>query len=97
MNKFFSDYSFVNISGQKDEIPKKPDASAALLIAKDLEKDVKSIYFVGDTKIDMQTAKNAGMIAIGVLWGFRDEKELKDNGADFIVSNTDELYNILIS
>lgn len=97
MNKFFSDYSFVNISGQKDSIAKKPDASAALLIAKDLEKDVENIYFVGDTKIDMQTAKNAGMIAIGVLWGFRDEKELRDNGADFIVSNTDELYNILIS
>ena len=97
MNKFFNDYSFVNISGQKDTIAKKPDAQAALLIANEFKKDVKDIYFVGDTKIDIQTAKNAGMIAIGVLWGFRDEKELKDNGADFIVSNTDELYNILIS
>lgn len=97
MDKFFKDYSFVNISGQKDTIAKKPDAQAALLIADELKKDVKDIYFVGDTKIDMQTAKNAGMIAIGVLWGFRDEKELRENGADFIVSNTDELYNILIS
>ena len=97
MDNFFSNYSFVNISGQKDTIAKKPDAQAALLIAKQLNKDVRDIYFVGDTKIDMQTAKNAGMKAIGVLWGFRDEKELKDNGADFIVSNTDELYNILLS
>ena len=97
MNKFFKDYNFINISGQKDDIPKKPDASASLLIASEFKKDVKDIYFVGDTKVDMQTAKNAGMIAIGVLWGFRDEKELRDNGADFIVSNTDELYNILIS
>lgn len=97
MDNFFSNYSFVNISGQKDTIAKKPDAQAALLIAKQLNKDVRDIYFVGDTKIDMQTAKNAGMKAIGVLWGFRDEKELKDNGADFIVSNTDELYNILVS
>ena len=97
MDNFFSNYSFVNISGQKDTIAKKPDAQAALLIAKQLNKDVRDIYFVGDTKIDIQTAKNAGMKAIGVLWGFRDEKELKDNGADFIVSNTDELYNILVS
>ena len=97
MDNFFSNYSFVNISGQKDTIAKKPDAQAALLIAKQLNKDVRDIYFVGDTKTDMQTAKNAGMKAIGVLWGFRDEKELKDNGADFIVSNTDELYNILVS
>ena len=63
----------------------------------EFKKDVKDIYFVGDTKIDIQTAKNAGMIAIGVLWGFRDEKELRENGADFIVSNTNELYNILVS
>jgi len=97
INKFFYDFTFVNISGQKHTIAKKPDAQAAFLIANELKKDVKDIYFVGDTKVDMQTAKNAGMIAIGVLWGFRDEKELRDNGADFIVSNTNELYNILIS
>ena len=97
IKKFFSDYSFINISGQKDSIPKKPDPKAALLIANEFKKDVKDIYFVGDTKIDIQTAKNAGMISIGVLWGFRDEKELRENGADFIVSNTDELYNILLS
>ena len=97
MNKFFPDFSFVNISGQKNTIPKKPNAQAALIIADEFKKDVKDIYFVGDTKIDMQTAKNAGMIAIGVLWGFREEKELRDNGADFIVSNTEELYKILIS
>jgi len=97
IKKFFGDYSFINISGQKDSIPKKPDPKAALLIADEFKKDVKDIYFVGDTKIDIQTAKNAGMIAIGVLWGFRDEKELRENGADFIVSNTNELYNILVS
>jgi len=97
IDKFFADYSFVNISGQKDTIPKKPDAKAALLIANEFKKDIKDIFFVGDTKIDMQTAKNAGMIAIGVLWGFRDEKELKENGADFIVSNTKELYDVLVS
>jgi phosphoglycolate phosphatase len=97
MDKFFPNYTFVNISGQKNTIEKKPNPDAALLIANEFKKDVKDIYFVGDTKVDMQTAKNAGMIAIGVLWGFREEKELRDNGADFIVSNTNELYTILSS
>ena len=97
MNKFFPEYSFIDISGQKNTIPKKPDASAALNIAKEFNQDSKNIYFVGDTKVDMQTAKNAGMIAIGVLWGFREESELREHGADYIVSTTQELYNILIS
>lgn len=97
MNKFFSTFFFTEISGQKISIEKKPDPSAALLIAEKFNKDTSDIYFVGDTKVDMQTAKNAGMIAIGVLWGFREEKELRDNGADFIVSNPSQLYNILIS
>ncbi len=38
------------------------------------------IFFIGDTKVDMQTAKSANMNAIGVLWGFRDEKELNEFG-----------------
>ena len=97
MDKFFPEYSFVNISGQKHTIPKKPDASAALIIAKEFNEDSKSIYFVGDTKVDMETAKNAGMIAIGVLWGFREESELREHGADYIVSSTEELYDILVS
>ena len=97
MNKFFPTYSFVNISGQKETIAKKPDEAAALVIASEFKKDVKDIYFVGDTKVDMQTAKNAGMIAIGVLWGFREEHELREHGADYIVSNPTELYEILIS
>ena len=97
IDKFFSEYSFVNISGQKHTIPKKPDASAALIIAKEFKEDTKNVYFVGDTKVDMETAKNAGMIAIGVLWGFREESELREHGADYIVSSTEELYDILVS
>lgn len=42
-----------------------------------------------------KTAKNANMTAIGVLWGFRDEKELRENGADFIVKEPLEIINII--
>ena len=95
VNYFFKNYNFKEIHGQKKDVPKKPDPKAALDIVKCLDSSCENTYFIGDTKIDMQTAKSANMTAIGVLWGFRDEKELRDFGADFIVSNPLEILKIL--
>lgn len=95
VNHFFKNYNFKEIHGQKKDVPKKPDPKAALDIVKCLDSSCENTYFIGDTKIDMQTAKSANMTAIGVLWGFRDEKELRDFGADFIVSNPLELLKII--
>ena len=94
-NSLFENNKFLEVHGQKAHIEKKPDPSAAIDIAKSFEMDCKEIYFVGDTKIDMQTAKNANMIAIGVLWGFRDEEELRENGADFIVEKPLDILNVI--
>ena len=47
--------------------------------------------YVGDSEVDVQTAHNASLKCIGVTWGFRDEDELIENGADFIAHNTDEV------
>ena len=55
----------------------------------------KITYFVGDTMVDMQTAVNAKMIGIGVLWGFRDEEELMENGATFIVKHPLDILEII--
>ena len=95
VNHFFKNYNFKEIHGQKKDVPKKPDPKAALDIVKCLDSSCENTYFIGDTKIDMQTAKSANMTAIGVLWGFRDEKELKEHGADFIVKEPLEIINII--
>ena len=95
VNHFFKNYNFKEIHGQKKDVPKKPDPKAALDIVKCLDSSCENTYFIGDTKIDMQTAKSANMTAIGVLWGFRDEKELRYFGADFIVSNPLEILKII--
>ncbi|PRM87153.1 HAD family hydrolase [Aliarcobacter cryaerophilus] len=95
VNHFFKNYNFKEIHGQKKDVPKKPDPKAAIDIVKCLDSSCENTYFIGDTKIDMQTAKSANMTAIGVLWGFRDEKELRDFGADFIVSNPLEILKII--
>ena len=95
VNHFFKNYNLQEIHGQKKDVPKKPDPKAALDIVKCLDSSCENTYFIGDTKIDMQTAKSANMTAIGVLWGFRDEKELKEHGADFIVKEPLEIINII--
>ncbi|HOX92807.1 MAG TPA: HAD hydrolase-like protein [Spirochaetales bacterium] len=47
--------------------------------------------FVGDSDVDMQTAKAAGMYAVGVLWGFREADELRNAGADALIGSMAEL------
>ena len=95
INHLFKDYNFKEVHGQKKEVPRKPDPIGAINIAKALNIPCSEIFFVGDTMVDMQTAKSANMKAIGVLWGFRDEKELLTNGADFIVKHPLEILEIV--
>lgn len=95
IKKIFKDYEFKEVHGQKYDVPKKPDPIAAINIAKSLDIPCEKIYFVGDTKVDMQTAKSANMKAIGVLWGFRGKEELLEFGADFLVEHPLEILDII--
>lgn len=91
----FSKYEMKEVHGQKSHIAKKPDPIAAIQIAKSFEVPCEEVYFVGDTMVDMQTAVNARMIGIGVLWGFRDEEELISNGATFVVKHPLDILEIV--
>lgn len=91
----FGDFNFREVHGQKEHIPKKPDPIGAINIAKSFDIPCEQIFYVGDTATDMKTAKNAGMIAIGVLWGFRGKDELLENGADHIVENPATLWEVI--
>jgi len=96
MEYFFKQYPFVEIHGQKKEIPKKPDPMGAIKIAKALKLDVSEIIFVGDTPTDIKTAKSAGMTSIGVSWGYRSIEELISEKADFIAKDPKHLAEILL-
>lgn len=93
---FFKKYNFDFVYGQSDEHPKKPDPATALQIASSLNTNPKDIFFVGDTSTDMQTALNAGMQSIGVIWGMRDQEELVANGANFIIKKPTQLLDIVL-
>jgi phosphoglycolate phosphatase len=91
----FSKYDMKEVHGQKSYIAKKPDPIAAIQIAQSFNVPCEEVYFVGDTMVDMQTAVNAKMIGIGVLWGFRDEEELMSNGATYVVKHPLDILEIV--
>lgn len=75
----------------------KPSPDAPLAIANEWEMSPDEIVFVGDSEVDVQTAKAAGMRSVGVAWGYREVKLLKEAGADFIANTPDELCRIIRS
>ncbi len=76
-------------------IPKKPDPTMLLRIAQELSVSPSEIIYVGDSDVDMQVSVNAGMIGVGVLWGFRTEQELVNNGATYIVAKPADIMDIV--
>ena len=95
IDKLFSNFSFDEIHGQKENIPKKPDPAGAINISKALNVELKDILYIGDTGTDMKTAVSAGMIPIGVLWGFREKEELLENGAKHLVETPQKLFELI--
>ncbi|MEL0456587.1 HAD family hydrolase [Flavobacteriaceae bacterium SZ-1-7] len=85
---------FEAVEGLSDEAHKKPNPIKALEISKTLKLPPEDIIFVGDTAIDIQTAQNANMLAVGVSWGFRDKNELVESGADHLLNHPLELIDL---
>lgn len=92
---FFPKIEFFAVLGEVDGYAKKPDITRLNEILKSVH--VELDFFVGDTKVDMKTAKNLGVEALGVSWGFRDEAELRANGADEVFNSVEELSEFLQS
>jgi len=88
---------FNTVVGLSSEVLKKPNPYEAQSISRSWGLYPDEILFVGDSEIDMQTAINANMNAVGVLWGYRSEQELTDNGAKHIIKHPSDLIHILIN
>ena len=72
---------FEIVAGQKRGVPLKPDPAGALNMSALLGIAPKEILYLGDSSVDMMTAKAAGMFGAGALWGFRTREELLESGA----------------
>jgi len=95
VSAWFSDKPFRYIFGEREGVPRKPDPQAPLEIAKELGFLPEEVAFVGDSGVDMQTGKNAGMLPIGVLWGFRSREELLENGAEKLAETPCDILEIV--
>lgn len=80
--------------GARPGVPLKPEPDAVFEIMEHFGVTAEECLYIGDTGTDMKTAKNAGLYAIGVLWGFRDEEEIKAAGADIIINNPMKIAEI---
>jgi phosphoglycolate phosphatase len=96
VSRLLSRWSFDAVAGQRDEVPVKPDPTAALQIAAQLKISPDDFIYVGDSAVDMETAIAAGMFAVGALWGFRTAEELLTGGAKTLISQPEELLEVLL-
>ena len=87
---------FPVVQGALPGLPTKPDPTLLYKLMDRLGATREDTLFVGDSNVDIRTAKNGGLTGCGVLWGFRSREELEAAGADVIVSTPQELLDLIL-
>jgi phosphoglycolate phosphatase len=86
---------FEVVVGQRDGLPRKPDPAAAEMIAQQMGVPPEQFLFLGDSVVDMETARRAGMRPVGAGWGFRSGRELPESGAVAVLRHPIELLDMV--
>ena len=89
------DWHFAIVRGARPKVPTKPDPTSALEMADEMHIAPSDFIYLGDTNTDMQTARAAGMYALGATWGFRPGAELLDSGAQHLLETPQQLLDHL--
>lgn len=84
---------FFKVLGHSTGLPRKPDPAGALKMAGIIGLDPQDFLYVGDSPVDIQTGKAAGMTTVGVTWGFRSEEELEVEEPHLLVHHPQEILN----
>lgn len=92
--KYFSGLIDIAV-GESEKTPPKPNPQGVLSILQYFNLTADDVIFVGDSEVDVKTAKNASIPCIGVLWGFREKEILEKEGADVIINQPGELIKYL--
>lgn len=87
---FFGDLVPVAI-GEREDIRKKPAPDTAIEALRELGVDKEGAVYIGDSDVDIMTAKNSGMPCVSVLWGFRDKEFLLEHGATTLISQPEDM------
>ncbi len=92
--KYFGNLIEIAI-GESENVRKKPAPDSVLRAIQELNSKKDVCLYVGDSDVDVQTAKNTGIDCIGVTWGFRDRELLKKEGAKYIIDKPLEIIEII--
>jgi phosphoglycolate phosphatase len=95
VSHFFPDITFAEVRGERPETPIKPAPDGAIGIANSCKVSPQECVFVGDSEIDIETARRSRMLPVGVLWGFRPRGILEAAGAAAIISKPADLLAIV--
>ena len=94
VNEFFSDIDFVLIEGHNPEYPSKPSPIGVENIVKKAGVSLDEAIYVGDSKTDIKTAKNAKIDCILVSWGYGSENDLKDDSVLEVIDDINQLLDL---
>ncbi len=81
--------------GASDTVAKKPAPDSVITALKELHSTKDRAVYVGDSDVDIMTARNSGLPCISVTWGFRDEELQRSMGTDYIIHKPEELLEVL--
>ncbi len=84
---------FVEMVGEREGVPRKPDPTSVMGVLQNLGVSPECAIYIGDSDVDILTAKNSGTMSLGVAYGFRGREELENSGADIVCDTVDDLYD----
>jgi len=95
VDALFKLWTWMAVEGARDGRPRKPDPGSTLAVVASMKLQPAEVLVVGDSAIDVQAAHNAGAVAVGVSWGFRDLDEVVEAGAAQVVDRPAGLLKLL--
>lgn len=98
VRRFFPERKFVKVLGQREGMPIKPDPEIVREIERAYGKtEPDEVVYAGDSDVDMETGRNAGVVTAGVLWGFRTRAELAGWHPQALCASPEELGDFILS
>lgn len=95
ISHYFPDIHFVAVVGQEDGRPTKPDPSAVFEVLSKHPTPKAEVMMIGDSAVDIETARRACVESVGVTWGFRPVSELRGAFADHVVSKPEQILDFI--
>ncbi len=95
VKKYFPD-TFHFAVGEKDGVRRKPYPDSVLAVLDYFKSNKESTVYIGDSEVDVETARNVGIECIGVTWGFRDKSVLESLGPEYIIDKPSQITEIIL-